>query len=568
MPVRKLGSWLVLALLAGCQGNIEGSLPGGGLATSGAGAGPSSGSAGSGSMTPGPGFDTKTECQKLGTAINPGPSPLRRLTREEYDRTLADLVNDTTTPGKDFPPEARALGFNNIADAQTVTSVLAEAYKTAAEGVAERATKNVSTLLGCSETDATCVDGFIQRLGSRAYRRPLAADEATRLHAVYAWGQQNTTALDGVKMVIEVLLQSPDFLYRPELGAGEAAAGVLHLSSYEMATRLSYLFRGSMPDQALLDEAAADRLKTAEQVLAQAQRLLGDPRARDTFKSFHRQWLDLESVASIERDPSLYAGYTDAIPALLQQETEAFIDHVIFEDDGHLSTLLTAPYTYANAALATFYGLAAPAGDGFAKVATNPAQRKGLLTQGSLLALQSKPQQTSPVHRGKFVRESLLCQFLPPPPANLVITPPELNPSLTTRQRFGQHSADPSCAGCHQQMDPLGLGFEHFDAVGRWRDTENSLPIDATGKLVLTDVDGDFDGASALADKLATSEQVADCMMKEWARFSFGRSETLDDACTLEHTKTKFASTNHDIKQLVLALTQTDAFLYRKAVAP
>jgi hypothetical protein len=323
-----------------------------------------------------------------------------------------------------------------------------------------------------------------------------------------------------------------------------------------------------MPDQPLLDAAAADQLKTPEQVLAQAQRLLADARARDTFKSFHRQWLDLDQVSGIERDPKLYAGYTDAIPDLLQQETESFIDHVIFEDGGKLSTLLTAPYTMANNALATFYGLAAPAGDAFAVVQTDPTQRKGLLTQGSLLALQSKPQQTSPVHRGKFVRESLLCQFLPPPPANLVITPPELNPSLTTRQRFGQHSADASCAACHQQMDPLGLGFEHFDAVGRWRQTENDLPIDATGNLVMTDVDGDFDGAAALADKLASSEQVADCMMKEWARFSFGRSETVEDACTLEHTKTKFKDSDHDIKQLVLALTQTDAFLYRKAVVP
>jgi len=562
MPARSLGSWLLLATLAGCQGNITGTAGGDAPPLSNGAAGGSSG------MPPGSGFDTKSECERLGTGLNPGPSPLRRLTREEYDNTVAELASDASKPGKDFPPEARALGFNNIADAQTVTTLLAEAYQTAAEGIAERATKNASTLLGCSESDSACIDGFIQRFGARAYRRPLAADEAQRLRTVYDWGKTNTTALDGVRMVMEVLLQSPDFLYRPELGADEAAPGVLHLSSYEMATRLSYLFRGSMPDQILLDEAAADRLKTADQVRNQAERLLADPRARDTFKSFHRQWLDLEQVANLDRDPALYEGYTDAIPGLLQQETEAFIDHVVFEDGGKLKTLLTAPYTFANDALATFYGLAAPAGDAFARVMTDATQRKGLLTQGSLLALQSKPQQTSPVHRGKFVRESLLCQFLPPPPANLVITPPELNASLTTRQRFGQHSADPTCSGCHEQMDPLGLGFEHFDAVGRWRATENDLPIDATGKLVRSDVDGDFDGAAALADKLAGSEQVADCMMKEWARFSFGRSETVDDACTLEHTKEKFAAADHDIKQLVLALTQTDAFLYRKAVAP
>jgi Protein of unknown function (DUF1592)/Protein of unknown function (DUF1588)/Protein of unknown function (DUF1587)/Protein of unknown function (DUF1595)/Protein of unknown function (DUF1585) len=567
MRARWFAPSLLLATLAGCQGNIQGTAPTGGV---GPGATGPNGATGPGTSTETPpgGFDTKSECQKLGTSLNPGPSPLRRLTRDEYDSTIADLAGDTSKPGSDFPPEARALGFNNIADAQTVTSLLAESYKTAAEGIADRATKTGSTLLGCSETDATCVDGFIQRFGSRAYRRPLAADEATRLHAVYAWGQQNTTALDGVRMVLEVLLQSPDFLYRPELGSGEASSGVLHLSSYEMATRLSYFLRGSMPDQTLLDEAAADRLKTPEQVLAQAQRLLSDPRARETFKSFHRQWLDLDRTSTIERDPKVYAGYTDAIPGLLKQETETFIDHVIFEDGGKLSTLLTAPYTFANSTLASYYGLTPPAGDAFAKVDTNPAQRKGLLTQGSLLALQSGTLQTSPVHRGKFVRESLLCQFLPPPPANLVITPPEVDANSTTRQRFAKHSADPVCAGCHGQMDPVGLGFEHFDPSGRWRDMENGLPIDATGNLILTDVDGAFDGAAALADKLASSEQVADCMMKEWTRFALGRSETTEDACTLERTKTKFAGADHDIKQLVLALTQTDAFLYRKAVAP
>lgn len=556
MRLGKISSCLVVALLAGCQGKVDGD---------------SSPGAGPASMTPGAtpgGFDAKSECQQLGSGLNPGPSPLRRLTREEYDNTIAELASDTSKPGADFPPEARALGFNNIADAQTVTSLLAEAYKTAAEGISERATKNASGLLGCSETDANCVAGFIQRFGSRAYRRPLAAEEAKRLHDVFAWGQKNTTALDGVRMVMEVLLQSPDFLYRPELGAAQAAPGVLHLSSYEMATRLSYFLRGSMPDQALLDEAAADRLQSPEQVLAQAQRLLSDFRARETFKSFHRQWLDLDRTSVIDRDPQVYPGFTDAIPALLKQETETFIDHVIFEDGGRLSTLFTAPYTFTNAALASYYGLTPPAGSGFAKVATNPVQQKGLLTQGSLLAIQAQPLQTSPVHRGKFVRESLLCQFLPPPPANLVITPPEVDAGSTTRQRFAKHSEDPTCAGCHQQMDPIGLGFEHFDASGRWRDSENGLPVDATGTLVLTDVDGAFDGAAALADKLAGSQQVADCVMKEWTRFALGRSETPEDACSLERTKQKFAAAEHDIRQLVLALTQTDAFLYRKAVVP
>jgi len=553
--------YLLLAALVGCQGAIEGpSGPGSGTGTNADGSGASSSTQS--------GFDAKSECQKLGDAVSPGPSPLRRLTRVEYDNTVAELANDSTAPAQEFPPEARALGFNNIADAQTVTSLLAESYKTAAEGIAQRAAANLSALLGCSETESTCIDGFIQRFGSRAYRRPLLPAETQRLQAVFDWGKQNASAQDGVEMVIEVLLQSPDYLYRPELGADVVAPGIVRLSSYEMATRLSYLLRGSMPDQKLLDEAAADRLKTAEQIRVQAERLLADPHARETFKSFHEQWLDLEGVASIERDPKVYSGYTEAVPALFAQETQAFIDHVIWEDGGRLSTLLTAPYTFVDATLASFYGMAAPASAGFSKVFTDATRRIGLLTQPSLLSLHAQPLQTSPVHRGKFIRESLLCQFLPPPPADLIITPPDLDPNLTTRQRFAQHSADAKCAGCHEQMDPVGLGFEHFDAVGRWRDTENNLPIDATGKLVRTDVDGAFDGAVALAQKLAESEQVADCMLKNWTRFTYGRSETPEDACSLEDSRAQFAAAEYDIKKLVMALTQTDAFLYRKAVMP
>jgi hypothetical protein len=563
MRRREIGSCLILLALAACQGSILGEGVSGPRAVVGEGTGPST-------TTPPivvP-FDPDSECQQLGEGIHPGPSPLRRLTRDEYDATIAELAGDTSEPARDFPPEARALGFYNVADGQTVTSLLVEAYKTAAEAIAKRATDGLGTLLGCSETEAACVDGFIQRFGSRAYRRPLAQAEAQRLRAVYDWGVANTTAADGVRMVLEVVLQSPDFLYRPEVGAGEAAPGVLQLSSYEMATRLSYLFRGSMPDQTLLDEAAADRLKTPQQVLAQAERLLSDPRARETFKSFHGQCLDLEQVRGIDRDASVYAGYSDAIPELLEHETQAFIDHVIFEDGGKLQTLLTAPYTFANATLAAFYGLSGATSESFAKVTTDPLQRQGLLTQGSLLAMHSAALQSSPVHRGKFIRESLLCQFLPPPPPDLVITPPELEPSLTTRQRFAQHASDVACSGCHQMMDPIGLGFEHFDAVGRWRDTENGLPIDATGNLVSTDVDGAFDGAAALADKLAGSEQVADCVTRVWARFTLGRSETPEDACSLGRAKHRFAGAGHDIKQLVVALTQTDAFLYRKAVTP
>jgi hypothetical protein len=366
---------------------------------------------------------------------------------------------------------------------------------------------------------------------------------------------------------MEVILQSPDFLYRPEWGEGAPQSGAVRLSSWEMATRLSYLLLGSMPDGELLAAAEADELKTAAQIRAQAERLMASEQAHEAIATFHSQWLHLEEVAHIERDPAVYEGYGDHIPELFVEETLAFIDHVIFEDDASLRTLLTAPYTLANNELANFYGLAGPQGSAFEVVATG-ADRGGLLTQGSLLAHHAQPLQTSPVHRGKFVRESFLCQFPPAPPDDLIIVPPDLDPDLTTRERFNQHSADPECAGCHKLMDPLGLGFEHFDSVGRYRAEENGLSINASGEIIDSDVDGEFYGAVELGQALSESSQVASCMTKQWIRFAHGRSESPGDACTLSQLGDAFESSDFNIRELVVALTQTDAFLYRTEVTP
>jgi hypothetical protein len=182
-----------------------------------------------------------------------------------------------------------------------------------------------------------------------------------------------------------------------------------------------------------------------------------------------------------------------------------------------------------------------------------------------VLAAHALANQTDPVRRGKFVREQLLCQIPPSPPPDLEVRPPDLDPNLTTRERFSQHSKDQFCAACHKLMDPIGLGFESFDAVGRWRSDENGKPVDATGELFDTDVDGPFDGAAALADKLAHSAQVRDCVSKQWFRFGYGRSETPADSCSLESLKALYAAGGNDVRELMVALTQTDAFMYRRA---
>ena len=234
----------------------------------------------------------------------------------------------------------------------------------------------------------------------------------------------------------------------------------------------------------------------------------------------------------------------------------------MWEGDG-FAELLTASYSYMNQRLADFYGVTGPSGDAFERVELDPDRHAGILTMAGILASLAKPNQSSPVHRGKWVRERLLCEELRPPPPNVEITPPNLDPGLTTRERFSEHRKSPFCSTCHNLMDPIGLGFEHFDGAGLWRDSENGRDIDDSGEVIGTDADGPFRGPVDLAQKLARSEQVRDCLTLSMFRFAYGRSEAPEDEGSLRVLRERFASGN--LRDLLAGLTQTDAFLYLPA---
>jgi hypothetical protein len=294
------------------------------------------------------------------------------------------------------------------------------------------------------------------------------------------------------------------------------------------------------------------------------QRMIADPKARGVAADFHAQWLRVGEIDGVEKLATVFPNFSPAIAKLMEQETTTFLDYVTWDGAGDLPTILTAPFTFANATLAAYYGLPAVSGSTFVKTPLSPTtHRAGVLSQGGLLSLLGKANQTSPVHRGKFVREQLLCMDLPPPPANLMIKPPELSSTLTTRQRFTQHSIDPACTGCHHLMDPIGLGFEDFDGAGVFRASENGQPIDDSGEVQDSDVTGPFHGIGELASKLASSGEVRACVATKWFRYGYGRGETAADACSLDNIKTQFAAGGFKIRDLMVALTQTDAFLYR-----
>ncbi len=575
------GTFSVMIACA-CTGVVGSSGPAGngalGSAGNAGGSDPATGSAGAAGTLPLP---TKAFCA---TSVDPGPSFVRRVTRLEYDNTVSDLLGTPTTIANQFPTEEVQLGFDNNAAALSVSPQLAEQYLDAAETLAKATvTTNMAKVVPCDPSAMgadVCEAQFISSFGQRAYRRPLTPADTTLLTGVFNAGKVTDFAT-GVRFVIETALQSPQFLYRVEFGRAPVAgdpsvpvtddsapnpAQVVPLDNWEMASRLSYLIWGSMPDDQLFAAAAAGKLSAPADIQAQAQRMLSNPKAHDRVADFHGQWLKLRSVAALEKDVTVYPAFTSTIAGLMQQETQLFLDDVVWQESGSLATIFTAPFTFVNGPLAQYYGIGGVTGNAFVKMPLDPTQRAGLLTQGAILSNQAKPNQTSPVLRGKFVREQLLCQPLPPPPANISIKVPDLSPTLTTRQRFTQHSVSPACSVCHHLMDPIGLGFESFDGAGVHRATENGQPVDMSGAVNEADAElqGAFNGVVDLEKKLGASSTVQQCVTTQWFRYAYGRGETDADACSMAALSDRFAAGGYKVQDLLAALTQTRAFLYRR----
>jgi len=332
-----------------------------------------------------------------------------------------------------------------------------------------------------------------------------------------------------------------------------------------MASRLSYLLWGSTPDPTLLLAASQGGLRTRAEIEAQARRLLADGRARDVVRYFTFQLMGLHDVRYLP-NLGVNAGFTQEIADLILEETRLYIDEITWRGPGDLQALLTSPISFLNGPLAAFYGVPGVTGDGFTKVSLDPARRGGLLTQPSILARTSNGLSSSPSKRGLLVLGQILCAPIVSAPVN--VPPPALSTTLTTRERYQEATSSAPCALCHMHFDPVGFAFEHYDAVGRWRDTENGRPIDARGELFQTDARGSFDGAVALAQRLAAGQDARACYVGKWMGFAYGRAETADDACSRRLLMDAFAASNGNIPELLIALTQTDAFVFRAPSQP
>ena len=548
---------------SGAAGNgvsgVSGAAGNGVAGAAGAGAGVVTGTAGDGALATCP-----------TTAAT--PTPLRRLTKFEYANTARNLLGVDTTPVNDLPADEVTEGFNNNAGVLTVSSLHAEKYVLVSEALAKAAVKNLSTLTGgCNTTtkgEDACATEFANSFGRRAFRRAVTDQDRQMLMAAYTAGKTGGSYAEGIEVMVRAALQSAHFLYRLETTApANPSAPLVPISQYELATRLSFLIWAAGPDDALLDAAGRGELADKAAVATKARAMLADPKARVAITDFYNQWLGTSRLDIMTKSTSLFPQYSDAVRDAMKAETPAFVEYVLWSGDHKLSTLLTSPTAFVSSALAPIYGVSTTSATPQMMSLPAAQARAGILTQASFLAVQAHPDQTSPVLRGKFVRTKLMCQTVPPPPMDVDITPPAVTSAATARDRFGAHEmAGGSCMNCHQLMDPIGFAFESFDAIGKYRTTENGATINLAGNILAatdTSLNGTFTGVKELATKLAASDQVRDCVATQWFRYSTGRTEEVPDGCSLTTLQDAFGASGGDLNELVVAMTQTDAFWYR-----
>lgn len=300
-----------------------------------------------------------------------------------------------------------------------------------------------------------------------------------------------------------------------------------------------------------------------------ARRMLEDTRVREGIRNFYRQWLRLDRLPGLEKDPAFYPEFTSSVASSMHASLNRYFDHVLFETDGTVESLFTSDVVFANADLA---GILEVDATGTELAAFNGVEgRHGLLGQPGLMALLGKGNQSDPIHRGVFVRTEILCQYLPPPPPDLVVVPPDPEPGISTRARFAEHTANDACSTCHALIDPVGFGFENFDGIGRFRTEDEGNTVDASGELIATrDIDGPFNGAAELSDRLASSSEVQECVTRKLFRYAVGRTEQDTESCQLEEVFDLAEGSSYSVPEILVLLTQTNTFLHRRVgeVAP
>jgi len=477
---------------------------------------------------------------------------MRRLSRFEYDNTVRDLLGQEANASREFPAEETSLGFDNNAEALMFPSALADQAFSKAEALALKAVADKSRFAPCAalDTSEACAREFIANFGLRALRRPVDEADATRYIALFR------SAADferGLWLVASSMLVSLPFFYRVETGDDQSA--------FVTASRLSYAVWGSMPDTGLLESARAGRLASKADVEREARRLIEDERAHGSVARFHALWLGLDGIGTANKDPELYPGYASQLLPALRKSVDLFLDQAAFRGAG-FSDLMLGQYAYADQRLAGYYGyVRAPEPDASAlSLMQLPLQQSaGVLGQPGVLAMLAGFQSTSPTRRGAFVRTRLLCDSPAPPPPDVDLTPPPPSTTGSRRAQTAEHAAAPACRACHDLLDPIGFGFESYDATGRYRTLENGADVDARGVVANSPI-GEFAGLPELARKLSLDPQARRCFATQWLRFVAGRKEQASDVAIIDLAVAALdAEQPRGYRELLLTLVTSEA---------
>ena len=513
-----------------------------------------------------------------GTPANAGPRDpgrvtIRRLNRVEYDNTVRDLLGTAQTPGAStFPNDAPQIGFDNNGDLQTLSPVQLTLYQQAAEslaaevmtvGSAERAkivTCDLTTGMSCAQT-------LITSFGLRAFRRPLTAAEVTTYVTLMATAATaGATSDEQFRTVLEAMLLSPNFLFRPEIDPTPTSLTPHLLSPYEMASRLSYMVYRSMPDQTLFTAAAAGTLAQPADIQAQLTRMIADPKGvfGPTFASM---WLGTSAVTTQTFDAMAFPNFTPALAASMGAEVTDFFNDFVQKNEP-VTQLLTANFSFIDKNLATLYGVPAPSGTGLVRTTLSTPQRAGLLTTGAVLSVTSMPTRTSLVRRGAWVLSQLLCAPPPAPPANVPPFPATMATG-TQKQIMAAHRTDPSCAGCHNSIDNIGYALENYDAVGAYRTTDNGAAIDASGMFTgaIAEPTGatgpTFTGGVQLAAAVAADPRFPSCVAQNALSYAIGRTLASSDTPYLADITTASNGTL-GVRDVLMNVVASDTFRMRR----
>ena len=533
----------------------------------------------SGALTAAPVAAKEAEAKACAATALP-PSRVWRLTHAQLRNTLIEVFG-YVGPGLDqLPADARLDGFANGAHRLGVPPLLLDYYRKVSDEISADVLRRSAEVLPCpvdrqsGDVDgvraARCLREAVSKLGMRAWRRPLTDEEAVRLEKLHATAAAHAGPELGLKMLIEALILSPNFLFRHELGDSTAIGSISRLTDWEIASALSYTLWDGPPDAALMSLAAAGRLRDPVTLESEARRLLASQkRAPAALTNFFRQWLRIEDLPTLGKDSIQFPIYTPELARDLMEENRRFLSSVLFDQGGDrsLRTLLTADYSFVNGKMGRLYAVTTRGGE-LKRMSLPREQRRGIFTQAAFLAARADADVTRPVDRGAFVREEILCAEVPPPPDEFKFDESKINDEMTAREKLAAHARSGFCSRCHALFDGIGFALESYDAIGQYRTTDKGKRLDTSGTLPLPDEPPiQFANFVELVDKLAERRRPYDCFAGRYLAYASGRR--LEDLalCERQAIAERFARNNYRIDELILDVVRSPSFVARANLA-